>query len=232
MANQFTDKWTDKEIEQLKDYVSKGLSNKEIASKLNRSSKSVSVKKNRLGLKNEREYLKFNDKEWLYQKYVVEELSTTDISELAGVQFSTIARWLQKYGIQARDFYEKTERHKQKIGLKMKEYTMENHNSWKGGKTSTNEGYVYVKTKSHPYSNANGAVLEHRLVMEKFLGRFLTPIEVVHHLNEIKNDNRIENLFLFASAKDHNHFHGKRLKNPNFPMLYKYDYLYQEETAI
>lgn len=70
------------------------------------------------------------------------------------------------------------------------------HPHWKGGKVMTDSGYTMIRSPEHPFVNAYGYVREHRLVMEKHLGRYLTSKEVVHHLNEIKTDNRIENLEL------------------------------------
>lgn len=70
------------------------------------------------------------------------------------------------------------------------------------------DGHVMVKQKGHPFANKMGDVPEHRLVMEKQLGRFLRPNEQVHHINLVKSDNRVENLVVFNSASEHFKSHG------------------------
>lgn len=76
---------------------------------------------------------------------------------------------------------------------------------WKGGRIVDKDGYTLVHCPGHPNARNPGKVyvLEHRLVMEKYLGRYLNKGEVVHHVNGQKSDNRIENLELFSSNDLH-----------------------------
>lgn len=94
---------------------------------------------------------------------------------------------------------------------------------YKGGKR-THKGYVYILDKNHPNKDRDGYVTEHRLVMEKKIGRYLLNTEVVHHKNEIRSDNRIENLELLSSQSDHMSEHypkGKHIYKGNHPRLGK-----------
>jgi hypothetical protein len=87
------------------------------------------------------------------------------------------------------------------------------HPAWIGGVIVIN-GYVYVHSPNHPTVKGKKRkyVLQHRLVMEQHIGRALKRSEVVHHINENTQDNRIENLQLLSSQSEHKKIHEPKRK--------------------
>ena len=68
-------------------------------------------------------------------------------------------------------------------------------------------GYILIGNREHPFADKHGYVPEHRLVMEKKLGRYVNPeTEIVHHIDEDKTNNNIENL-LVTNRGDHIRIH-------------------------
>ena len=90
--------------------------------------------------------------------------------------------------------------------------------AWKGGLTYRNRKGAYaaqpIKYVRCPsvlmvMARADGYVMEHRLVVALAVGRTLTRVECVHHINHNATDNSPTNLMLFATNGLHKAFeHG------------------------
>lgn len=87
----------------------------------------------------------------------------------------------------------------------------------KGSGHITSQGYKTVsanhpRAKQRGIKSGKGQILEHILIMEKKIGRYLRDDESVHHKNGVRSDNREENLELWSKTThgQHQRF-GQRL---------------------
>jgi hypothetical protein len=74
---------------------------------------------------------------------------------------------------------------------------------WKGG-ISNSSGYISIRT------NKGGYKQQHRTVMENFIGRKLSSNELIHHIDQNKKNNSIENLMI-VTRSEHAAIHDKLL---------------------
>ena len=112
----------------------------------------------------------------------------------AGWGTGDIAR---KYGIDYRSVWWRI----RKENLPFRPDRSGRHNGgWTGGRQKSGP-YVYVYCPGHPFATQSGCVLEHRLMMELKLGRYLLPTEVVHHKRGFRNTPG--NLEVFESNAAH-----------------------------
>jgi len=52
-------------------------------------------------------------------------------------------------------------------------------------------------------------VLEHRIIVENFIGRVLTNEEKIHHIDSNKENNKISNLMVFPNQNEHKKFENQ-----------------------
>jgi hypothetical protein len=99
-----------------------------------------------------------------------------------------------------------------------------NNHAWKGGVTYFRKHgnyspikYVHCPTDFLAMARKDGYVMEHRLCVAQALGRPLERAETVHHVNHDPQDNRLENLMLFASNRDHKLYEAHGTPAPLWP---------------
>jgi hypothetical protein len=81
-------------------------------------------------------------------------------------------------------------------------------NFWNGGTTKSTKGYKLIRLPDHHRADSKGYVLEHILVFEEAMGVKVPEGCCIHHINGIKDDNRIENLCMMTNSA-HTAFHNR-----------------------
>lgn len=115
------------------------------------------------------------------------------IAQTLGVHLNTVQRTAVKLGLPRRETG----------GVKGVGVGVDN-SQYKCGRIVLRTGYAQVLAPpEHPNRLQNGYILEHRLVCEQKLGRYLLPEEVVDHIDALRLHNHPDNLRVFASNAGH-----------------------------
>lgn len=152
-------------------------------------------------------------------------LRQREIAELLGCSVSTVHNRLRAAGVETRTLHDYPETERQRAARerlahgtrgplsaetrrKISDARRQRGYEFGGAEHTDANGYVWVYQPEHPRANRAGVVPKHTLVMERALGRYLLDTEVVHHINRVRDDNRLDNLQLM-DRHEHSVMHGR-----------------------
>ena len=192
-----------------KEYIEKKLSTSQIARKINCNTSTIYSRliKYKIPIRTVKEATKLCKH---HEKYNIDINKIRNLYWKRKFSISKIAKYLKhsesviyyrmiKYNIRRRDISQANK------GISRPRMSGPLNSRWKGGRRKDKDGYIILWNANSKYHY----VLEHRDIMEKELKRKLNSNELVHHLNGIRDDNRIENLVIVNS---HNHERHTLLK--------------------
>ncbi|TET74751.1 MAG: HNH endonuclease [Candidatus Heimdallarchaeota archaeon] len=128
--------------------------------------------------------------------YLDFELSQRQLSKIFGCCVKSICKQLKKLDIKRSrsEVVELNWKHGQRYNYGKSGFKSgSEHLQWKGGRCYDSKGYILIYSPNHPLAEKRGYILEHRLIWFNHHPETSKNF-IIHHLNGIRDDNRIENL--------------------------------------
>lgn len=210
-------RWTETEDVFLKNNYGK-ISTKEISEKLKRSIVGIYGRKIKLGIRVKTHYRGWRENE--HDKFIInnyQKMTAKNIGVHLGRSEASINNrkvFLMKSGIiEKKNGWTEEERNIlieniNKSCVELHKILPRKSSSWiatikkrMGFGTRKNRGFHYVKDGIKVFPDGKGKrIYEHRLLIEKELGRKLLPEEKIHHIDGVKNNNDTKNLFVCSNS--------------------------------
>ena len=155
----------------------------------------------------------------ILKKFIREKkLTNKEISKILGISVCTLQEWFIRFNITSKGSgnYPKSPEHIANIAKALKGRKLSKSHIEAFRKTNYATGFwkgYYIDKSGYKWIRIpnRGYVAEHRLVMEKFIGRSLHSFEHVHHIDCNRLNNKISNLAIL-SKREH-YFIEKLISN-------------------
>lgn len=152
----------------------------------------------------------------LADMYLARKMGIPEISKETGIAKSMVRFYLLKQGVKLRTTKEALSLVRHKLGSGRRGKTFVHTEEAKKKISEAKKRYSALHSKGYSIHNGYARISvgencgrnQHVVIMEQHIGRRLRNGEVVHHINGIKTDNRIENLRLMTN-KEHGRLHAR-----------------------